>query len=251
MKRIVGIRTLKPAVVEQWRQVYDGIKTLTETVTLPQTGGGCSGQAAEDVNSTTFRFQTLVGLMVSAQTKDVMTYQVMTRLKEHGCSVQSIVDTAQETLAGLLYGASFHNTKAKNIKKVAEILQDQYSGDVPTTYREIMALPGVGPKMTLLYIEHCLGRIEGISVDTHVHRISNRLGWVNSKTPEQTRKQLEAFLPKELWGEVNRLLVQLGQTICRPVGPKCNECSVQQLCPTGKEQTPLKKRKSSSTQSSR
>lgn len=144
--------------------------------------------------------------MVSAQTKDAMTDRklyagVMTRLEEHGCTVEAILNTDQDILAGLLYGASFHNNKAKNIKKVAALLMEKYDGDVPSTYKEVMALPGVGPKMTLLYLQEvgprqCFGRIEGISVDTHVHRIANRLEWANSKTPEQTRKQLEELLPE-------------------------------------------------------
>jgi endonuclease-3 len=119
------------------------------------------------------------------------------------------------------------------LKKTAEILLRDYDGDIPPTLDELMALPGIGPKMAYLIMQEAWNKNEGIGVDTHVHRIANRLGWVRTakQTPEHTRKQLEEWLPKRYWRHVNVMLVGFGQTLCRPIGPKCSECPVAQLCP--------------------
>lgn len=103
-------------------------------------------------------------------------------------------------------------------------------------------MPGVGPKMGHILMNVAWGRAEGIGVDVHVHRISNRLKWVKSNTPEQTRVQLESWLPKEYWPTINKTLVGFGQTICRPVGPKCNDCYVSEYCPSA-SLSPVKNKK--------
>merc|ERR1711879_772591 len=100
---------------------------------------------------------------------------------------------------------TYHTQKAKNIKKVAEILHARYQGDIPATFKGLTDLPGVGPKMSHLCMQYAWGKTEGIGVDVHVHRISNRLGWVRSTTPEATRKQLEEWLPREHWMPINNL----------------------------------------------
>jgi endonuclease III len=139
----------------------------------------------------------------------------------------------------------------KYIKNTTAILKEEYSGDIPNTVESLCRLPGVGPKMAHLCMNIGWGIVTGIGniagfqeftvklltptspgVDTHVHRISNRLGWVNSKNPEDTRKQLEDWLPKEYWDEVNHLLVGFGQTLCRPVHPRCGDCLNKDTCPS-------------------
>jgi endonuclease III len=139
----------------------------------------------------------------------------------------------------------------KYIKNTTAILKEEYSGDIPNTVESLCRLPGVGPKMAHLCMNIGWGIVTGIGnifgfqectikllmptstgVDTHVHRISNRLGWVNSKNPEDTRKQLEDWLPKEYWDEVNHLLVGFGQTLCRPVHPRCGDCLNKDSCPS-------------------
>lgn len=123
------------------------------------------------------------------------------------------------------------------IKRTTEILLDQYAGDIPKTIEDLCKLPGVGPKMGHLCMQVAWGEVSGIGVDTHVHRISNRLGWVRkqTKTPEETRVQLESWLPKEKWVEVNHILVGFGQEICQPVRPKCSGCLNKSICPFGRE----------------
>ena len=113
---------------------------------------------------------------------------------------------------------------------------DKYEGDIPKTLEELCALPGVGPKMAHLAMQCAWGETVGIGVDVHVHRISNRLRWVNTskKTPEHTRVELESWLPESYWRPINQLLVGFGQTICTPLRPRCDECTLSQLelCPS-------------------
>ena len=175
----------------------------------------------------------------------------MQRLKKHGLTVKNIQKTPVEKIAELIYPVSLYNNKAKHIKKTTDVLAEKYNYDTPKTYEEVIKLPGVGPKVGLLFMKlvthiQTFDEVHGIGVDTHVHRLSNRLGWADSKTPEQTRKQIESFLPQSVWGDLNLILVVHGQTICKPVKPRCWECKVAELCLTGQEylaNNPAKKTK--------
>ncbi|XP_077173146.1 endonuclease III-like protein 1 isoform X3 [Paroedura picta] len=129
--------------------------------------------------------------------------------------------------------------KARYIKQTSAILQRDYGGDIPKTVAELVKLPGVGPKMAHLVMAIAWQNVSGIGVDTHVHRISNRLRWVRRETklPEETRQALESWLPRELWSEINWLLVGFGQQTCLPVSPRCSDCLNRGLCPAaGKSQ---------------
>mmetsp|Transcript_34444 Transcript_34444/g.60418 ORF Transcript_34444/g.60418 Transcript_34444/m.60418 type:complete len:261 (+) Transcript_34444:1389-2171(+) len=235
MKRVRGVNSAKPSVQAQWREVYDKLMETRRESQAPVDTMGVECTPDRSQGDAVFRFQALVSLILSAQTKDETNAKVMARLQAHGLTVENILITEQSKLVDLIRDAGFHNNKAKSIKKVAEIIHEKYAGLAPETYDEIIALPGVGPKMTLLYLQVCLGKVVGISVDTHVHRIANRLGWTASKTPEQTRVQLEAFIPEQVWGNINWMLVGYGQTVCKPLNPLCHECVVREVCPTGQK----------------
>jgi endonuclease-3 len=128
-----------------------------------------------------------------------------------------------------IYPAGFYHTKARTLKRVARILNREHGGRVPSTMEELLDLPGVGRKTANLVL--LLGHgIPGICVDTHVHRISNRLGFVATRTPEQTEMALRASLPAPLWWSYNELLVSFGKTICTPLSPKCSICEVAGDC---------------------
>lgn len=150
-----------------------------------------------------------------------------------GLTIDSILAVAPDVLNELIGKVGFHNIKTKNIKRVAEILRDEYAGDIPDTPEGLISLPGVGPKMAYLTLSAAWNRTLGIGVDVHVHRITNLWGWHKTKTPEETRVTLEAWLPKELWHEINWLLVGHGQMVCLPVGRRCGECVLGEkgLCP--------------------
>lgn len=177
------------------------------------------------------RFQVLVSLMLSSQTRDEITYKTMQSLREFGLTVDNIIKTSEEHLRELIHSVSFFNNKAKFIKKTALILREQFDGDIPGDLKGLLGLPGVGPKMAHLAMLIAWDQCTGIAVDTHVHRICNRLQWTKSKTPEETQKQLEQWFPKDLWPEINLLLVGFGQTICSPLRPKCTQCLNQKICP--------------------
>ncbi|XP_040110085.1 endonuclease III-like protein 1 isoform X5 [Oryx dammah] len=179
------------------------------------------------------RYQVLLSLMLSSQTKDQVTAGAMQRLRARGLTVDSILQTDDSTLGTLIYPVGFWRSKVKYIKQTTAILQQRYGGDIPASVAELVALPGVGPKMAHLAMAVAWGTVSGIAVDTHVHRIANRLRWTKKATrsPEETRRALEEWLPRELWSEINGLLVGFGQQTCLPVHPRCQACLNRALCP--------------------
>ena len=184
---------------------------------------GCEAineSAAPDVAA----YQTLISLMLSSQTKDTVNAATMVKLRAHGLSVENILATPDETLHELIRQVGFHNNKVKYIKQATKILQDEHGGKVPDSMDALLRLPGVGPKMALICLNVAFGKVEGISVDTHVHRICNQLGWTGgepttdkasfaTKDPEKTRQAIESWMPTDIWGDVNLLLVGLGQEV--------------------------------------
>ncbi|CAJ1052645.1 endonuclease III-like protein 1 isoform X1 [Xyrichtys novacula] len=191
------------------------------------------------------RYQVLVSLMLSSQTKDQVTAAAMQKLRAHGCTVENILATDDETLGKLIYPVGFWRTKVKYLKLTSAMLQKDFGGDIPDSVEGLVRLPGVGPKMAHLAMDIAWDKVSGIGVDTHVHRISNRLGWLRkpTKNPEETRKALEEWLPRELWSEINWLLVGFGQQICQPVNPLCSMCLNQHSCPSAFKNSPTKRPK--------
>lgn len=159
-------------------------------------------------------------------------------------TVHAILEVEPAVLNTLIGKVGFHNVKTKNIKRVAQILTDDFNADIPPTIDGLTSLPGVGPKMAYLCMSSAWGRDEGIGVDVHVHRITNLWGWHRTNTPEGTRACLEEWLPREKWHDINHLLVGFGQTICTPVGRKCGECTLAEkgLCPSAVTAKDIKKR---------
>ena len=196
-----------------WRGTYDLIVELREdrTAVVDSLGSACLGDRTED--EATRHYQTLINLMLSSQTKDVVTAATMTRLREHGLSIENIDKTPDDVLHDLIKKVGFHNNKLKYIRQTTSLLRTDYDSKVPATIDELCALPGVGPKMALIILHVNHGIVEGIAVDTHVHRICNQLGWTKTKQPEQTRKAIEAFMPRDIWPDVNVVLVGFGQEI--------------------------------------
>jgi len=175
-------------------------------------------------------FKILVATVLSLRTKDETTAKAANRLFQVAKTPQELLKLTEEEIASLIYPVGFYRRKAKQLKEIAKILVEKYGGKVPDDLEELLKLPGVGRKTANLVITEAYGK-DGICVDTHVHRISNRLGYVKTKTPEETEMALREKLPKKHWREINELLVALGQTICHPTSPKCSECPINELCP--------------------
>jgi endonuclease-3 len=214
-----------------WRATYDLIEELRTDRTAVVDSMGTEAIAEGAANDDDRAYEALISLMLSSQTKDTVNAATMRKLRAHGCTVERMLATPDETLRELIYGVGFHNNKVKYIKETSAILRDRHGGKVPATMKELLELPGVGPKMSLILLHVAFGRVEGISVDTHVHRICNQLGWAGANgtaTPEQTRKAIEAWMPRSVWPDVNILLVGLGQEVqtekAKLLG-KCARCS--------------------------
>lgn len=175
-------------------------------------------------------FRILIGTMLSLRTKDEVTKKATERLFSVADTPGKLRDLSLEKIKELIFPVGFYYTKAKNIKKVADILMRKYGGKVPEEMDELLALPGVGRKTANLVL--ILGyNKDGICVDTHVHRISNRWGLVQTRTPDETEQALYKKLPQKYWKIYNDYLVSFGQNICKPVSPLCSKCPIDDWCP--------------------
>lgn len=196
-----------------WATIYSLVEELREDHTAPVDSNGSEALPQQDLGEKVFRFQVLVALMLSSQTKDLVVGDAMRALQKHGLTVENISATPAEDLNKLIQKVGFHNNKTKYIKQAVEVLKDEYNGDIPPNAQEMMKLSGVGPKMAFIVENVAFGVSSGVGVDTHMHRIFNELKWVTSKNPEQTRVQLESWLPRDKWSTINVLWVGFGQEV--------------------------------------
>ena len=178
-------------------------------------------------------FQMLVMTLLSSRTRDSTTIPLVKKLFAVYPDPEDFVKMDLKKLEKLLYGIGFYKVKAGNVKLLSKVILEKYQGKVPDTFEELTSLPGVGRKTANCVLAYTFKK-PAIAVDIHVHRISNRLGWVKTTTPEETEEALQKIIPRDLWIEVNRLLVGHGQTICLPINPKCSICPVLQYCLFGK-----------------
>jgi endonuclease-3 len=176
-------------------------------------------------------FQTLIATMLSAQTKDAVTHAASLRLFARAGSPEVLAAMPTRTIERLIYPVSFYRNKAKHVKVTSRDIVERFGGSTPATMEELLTLRGVGRKTATLVLIVAHASEDHICVDTHVHRISNRLGWVVTKTPAQTEQTLYEVAPRRWWKNVNLHLVTWGQQVCRPVYPKCSACAVRTLCP--------------------
>jgi len=174
-------------------------------------------------------FRVLISCILSLRTQDSTTAKASHRLFAEADTPPAMLKLSAKKIEKLIYPVGFYKTKAKNIRDICRVLIDQYHGKVPDEIDELLKLNGVGRKTANLVVT--LGyQKPGICVDTHVHRISNRWGYVTTATPEKTESALRAKLPKQYWIEYNDLLVSFGQQLCRPISPLCSECPVKKYC---------------------
>jgi endonuclease-3 len=174
-------------------------------------------------------FKILIGTILSSRTRDENTTKALIRLfkKYNGAKDISKADT--EDIKKEISSVGFYNVKAIRIKEVAKIIEDKFHGLVPDNEEELLELPGVGRKTANCVLVYAFQK-SAIPVDTHVHRISNRLGLVNTKTPQETEKELSKYVDKKHWIRLNSIFVRYGQNICLPLKPKCNYCNLRNTC---------------------
>lgn len=187
-----------PSEVPGWTEILENIREMRKSRDAPVDSMGAEKCAEKAVDPKMYRFHVLVSLMLSSQTKDNVTFAAMERLKTYGLNVESILAIDLEDLRKIIYPVGFYKRKAEFLKKTCAILKQQYDNDIPKTLEDLCSLPGVGPKMGYLCMNIAWNEVSGIGVDTHVHRIANRLGWTKrrTKTAEETRLQLQSWLPK-------------------------------------------------------
>ncbi|GJE88087.1 endonuclease III [Phanerochaete sordida] len=224
----------------RWREQYEAIKRMRENIVAPVDTMGCEQAQLKEADPRARRFSTLVSLMLSSQTKDEVTDAAVAKLRAAvggTLTVEAILAADEATIAESIAKVGFWRRKTQYIKQTAQKLKDDFGSDVPKTVDELCSLPGVGPKMSFLCLHVAWNINVGIGVDVHVHRITNRLGWHKppTKTPEETRLNLQSWLPKELHAEINHRLVGFGQVICQPARPRCESCDLSDgLCPSAK-----------------
>ena len=175
-------------------------------------------------------YRILISTIISLRTKDEVTKEASERLFSLADNPYDMIKLSEEEISKAIYPAGFYKNKAKTIKEISKRLIEEFDGKVPSDLETLLSFKGVGRKTANLVLSEGFG-IPAICVDTHVHRISNRLGIVSSKTPEETEIQLMEKVPREYWNKINENLVAFGQTICKPVTPLCSKCPVNNFCP--------------------
>lgn len=202
------------SVIETLREEYKGWQTPAVTI-LAQ----CNGSP----------FNVLISCIISLRTKDDVTAQASARIFARARTPKAMTDISSDEIAQLIYPAGFYRTKAEQIALISQKLVEEYGGIVPDDLDELLRFKGVGRKTANLVMTLGFGKA-GICVDTHVHRICNRLGYVSTKNPDETERALRTHLPPEYWIEINNLLVAFGQNHCFPVSPRCSSCRLAGLC---------------------
>ncbi|TFG65384.1 MAG: endonuclease III [Spirochaetales bacterium] len=203
-----------------WKTIISSLKKALEKEVPP---------AAEQVmNQKPDPFRVLISTMISLRTKDDVTLAASGRLFKAADTPEKIAELTEKVIAGFIYPAGFYAVKSKHIKTAARLIAER-GGTVPDNIEELLSLPGVGRKTANLVLSVGFG-IPAICVDTHVHRISNRTGWVATRTPEETEQALMKALPERYWIVINGMLVSYGQRICTPLSPRCSLCVITAFC---------------------
>jgi endonuclease-3 len=201
--------------------------------TLARAVAGLELPAVEKISSAQAEdpFQILIATLLSARTQDATTHAASTRLFRRARTPRSVSSLPVNEIEGLIYPVSFYRNKARQVKACCDMLMTRYGGHVPSTLDELVTLPGVGRKTANLVMILAFKSRRHICVDTHVHRISNRLGWVRTAMPEETEQALYRATEERWWPYLNLYLVTWGQNVCRPVSPRCGTCAVAADCP--------------------
>jgi len=174
-------------------------------------------------------FKILISCLLSLRTQDKNTEIASKRLFAVAETPEAILRLSDSELENLIFSSGHYKKKARTLKHVSEVILKEFNGHVPQTKEELMSIKGIGPKTANIVLAFAYGK-NFLPIDTHCHRIPNRLGWILTKTPEQTEKELSEILPPEYWKDFNAIFVQFGQTICKPISPLCSQCPIENYC---------------------
>ena len=205
------------------KEIHPAVKALQKAVKAWQTPAVTLIATGRDP------FKVLISCILSLRTQDRTTAEASARLFALADTPDKILKLTPEVIEPAIYPVGFYRTKAKTVLEISRLLVDNYGGIVPDEIDELLKLPGVGRKTANLTVTMGYGK-PGICVDTHVHRITNRWGYVATKTPEETERALRAKLPARYWLEINDLLVTFGQNLCKPISPMCSVCPIAKYC---------------------
>jgi endonuclease-3 len=211
------------AAVEQVEPVMRALARAVDGLELPAVEKIAESQRKDP-------FQVLIATLLSARTQDATTLAASTRLFKVARTPHALAKLTVPRIERLIYPVSFYRHKARHVRATCKRLVDAYGGHVPTTMEELLTLPGVGRKTANLVLILAFKSRQNICVDTHVHRIANRLGWVHTRTPEDTEQALYKATDPQWWPYLNLYLVTWGQNVCRPVYPRCEECVLAGMC---------------------
>ena len=229
---------------DKFMEMYSAIKEMRKDRNAPVDLLGAQVCPDESEPKEVQDYQLLVAQILSVQTTDVVVNRAMERLKKHGLTIENISNTDEKELVKLISDINYKNNKVKYIKKSTEMLIQRFKRRVPSTLEDLLKLPGIGKETGIGYLNMVYKQNFGIGIDVHVHRIANRVAWVETRNPDQTRTELESFVPREYWGELTELMIGFGQQICTAIAPKCSGCLLNSVCPTGiKNLEPLKNEK--------
>ncbi|MDD5417736.1 MAG: endonuclease III [Candidatus Nanoarchaeia archaeon] len=174
-------------------------------------------------------YRTLVSTILSARTRDETTARVSEQLFSKAGNLKGLNKLSLKQIEKIIKPVNYYKTKSKNLKKLASVVDKEFNGRIPCSVEELIRLPGVGRKTANL-VSSVVFNKDAVYVDTHVHRIMNRFGYVSTKTPEKTEKELRKKLPKKYWREISEFLVVFGQNLCKPQIPLCSKCPVSKYC---------------------
>ncbi len=174
-------------------------------------------------------YQVLISCILSLRTKDEVTEKASERLFRIAKTPEEVINVKDDVIKKAIYPVGFYNRKAVTIKEISRVLINKYDGEVPDTIEELLKLKGVGRKAANIVVTQGFGKL-GIAVDTHVHTVTKRLGWVKTKNPEQTEMELRKIIPKKYWLIFNQVFVRHGQVTCTPISPWCSRCPVRKYC---------------------
>jgi len=210
--------------LEHLEELFAGIRQVVKDADGSVVAGGDAGYVRTP-------FTTLVSCLLSLRTKDEVTAVASRRLLGRYHTPEALTRLPEEKIAELIYPVGFYKTKARRIKEISRTLLEKYGGRVPRDFEELLSLKGVGRKTASIVMVYGFHEHGYLPIDSHCHEVANRLGWVRTKTPEETEAALKKVLPEEYWDEFNDLFVRFGQVMCVPVSPFCSRCPVARFCP--------------------